>query len=447
MFENLRNQFTGIIKFFSGNKKLTEKNIQESVEKIKDALISADVNIRVVRRFINSVVEKAKGTETLASANPGQQFTKIMNDCIIEQLGSDSTDIDLKGNPAIILLMGNQGSGKTTTVAKLAGRYKDMHRSVAMLGIDTQRPAALQQLKSLGKELDIPVYPHTETPFSNASAALKQGLYEAKKDSKELIILDSAGRTETDQALLDELKEIHAQTKAHARILVIDSMIGQSAVDLARQFDGVVPLTGLILTKADSDAKGGALLSIKSMLDIPVHFLGTGEKLEDFEVFHPERIGAQILGMGDVVSLVEKVQQKVDEVQAKKLEKKIISERFTLEDYLEQFQQLQDMGSIEKIKEYLPTDMQYQAKEIDEKKIRSEEAIILSMTYGERMNHKIIGSSRRARIARGSGTSVAQVHRLIKNFEKTKLTMKKMLKNKRKFGIDTATLSDGPMPQ
>ena len=410
--------------------RITEENIGEALREIRMALLEADVNLRVVRRFVNSTIEEAKGEKVLRSVDPGQQFVKIIYDKIVALLGDEKQDLKLKGpdTQSVILLLGLQGAGKTTAAAKLAARLQKEGRKPMLAACDLVRPAAIEQLSVLGEKVGVPVY---KEDTKDAVKVATNALTAAKKSGCDVLIVDTAGRLQIDEAMMDEIAAVKKALKPDEVILVADAMTGQNAVDIAKAFDEKLDLTGVILTKFDSDARGGAALSLKSITGKPILFIGTGEKTTDFEPFHPERIASRILGMGDIVSLVEKAQETINEEEALKLQKKMMSESFTLEDMLEQFQRVKKMGSMESILEMMPgLAGQMGNQDIDTSAMKTQEAIILSMTKKERQNHMIIGPSRRKRIAKGSGTSVAEVNRLIKQFEKTRLAMKKLTKNK-----------------
>ncbi|MGL4981591.1 MAG: signal recognition particle protein [Treponemataceae bacterium] len=426
MLEKITNTFSSVIRTVSGKATITEKNIEDYVEQIKMALLEADVNFRVVRRFVNSTIEEAKGEKVLRSVNPGQQFVKIIHDKIIALLGDEKQDLKLKGpdTQSVILFLGLQGSGKTTSAAKLAARLLKSGRKPILAACDLVRPAAVEQLCVLGQKIGVPVYKEdSKDAIKNAKSALSY----AKKNNFDTLIIDTAGRLQVDEPMMDEIKSIKKAVSPDEILLVADSMTGQSAVDVAKAFDEALNLTGVILTKFDSDARGGAALSLKSITGKPILFIGTGEKIDDFEQFFPERIASRILGMGDIVSLVEKAQQTMDEKEAQLLQKKISNETFTLQDMLDQLQRVKQMGPMESLLEMMPgLAGQIDESQIDTSGLKYQEAIIQSMTKKERANHLIIGPSRRKRIARGSGTSVAEVNRLLKQFEKTRLAMKKM---------------------
>lgn len=443
MLEKITGTFSGIIKKISGKSTITEKNIEEAVDEIKMALLEADVNLRVVRRFVNSTIEEAKGEKVLKSVNPGQQFTKILYDKMVSMLGDSKQDLHLKGpdTQSVILMLGLQGAGKTTAAHKLAARLAKDGRKPLLAACDLVRPAAVEQLSVLGQKIGVPVYKENS---KDAVKNAKEAIDFAKKNGFDTIIIDTAGRLQIDEEMMAELVKIKKVTESVEVLLVADSMTGQNAVDIAKSFDEQLGLTGVILTKFDSDARGGAALSLKTITGKPILFIGTGEKTEDFEVFHPDRIASRILGMGDVVSLVEKAQETVDAEQALKLQKKMARNEFTLQDMLEQFQSVKKMGNMQSIIDMIPGMSGVDASAMDMGGMKKNEAIIQSMTYKERMNHLIIGPSRRKRIAKGSGTSVADVNKLLKQFEKTKLMMKKVSRNRgmqskmmNQFGLDS----------
>ena len=446
MLEKLTGTFSNIVKTISGKSTITEKNIEETVEQIKMALLEADVNLRVVRRFVNSTIEEAKGEKVLKSVNPGQQFVKIIHDKMVTMLGDSKQDLHLKGpdTQSVILMLGLQGAGKTTAAHKLAAKLLKEGRKPLLVACDLVRPAAVEQLCQLGEKIGVPVY---KEDGKDAVKTAKNAIAHAKKNQFVTIIIDTAGRLQIDEEMMAELVKIKKATDPVEVLLVADAMTGQNAVDIAQSFDEQLGLTGVILTKFDSDARGGAALSLKSITGKPILYIGTGEKTEDFEQFHPDRIASRILGMGDIVSLVEKAQETVDEEAALKMAKKLQRNEFTLQDYLEQFQQVKKMGNIQSIMDMIPGMSGMDASQMDFSSLKKNEAIIQSMTYKERLNHLIIGPSRRKRIAKGSGTSVADVNKLLKQFEKTKLMMKKMSRNKgmqgkmmSQLGIDPSAL-------
>jgi len=430
MLEKITEKFADVFRGISGKSSISEKNVDEAVEQIKMALLEADVNLRVVRRFVNSTLEEAKGEKVLRSVSPGQQFVKIVHDKMVSLLGDENQDLALKGPDtlSVILLLGLQGSGKTTTAAKLAYRLKGKGRKVLLAACDLVRPAAVEQLSVLGVQVGVAVHTEaTRDPVQVVNAALAR----ARRESFDTLIVDTAGRLQIDEALMAELARVKEAARPLESLLVADSMTGQAAVDIAKSFDEKIGITGVILSKFDSDTRGGAALSLKSVTGKAIKFIGTSEKPEGLEPFHPDRIASRILGMGDIVSLVEKAQTVYDQKEAEVLEKKLAQENFTLEDYLDQLQKMKKMGSVKSMLDMIPgLAGQVDEDRIDVDEMKYEEAILRSMTRKERLNHLIIGPSRRTRIARGSGTSVAQVNRLLKKFEKSRVMMKKMIKNK-----------------
>jgi signal recognition particle subunit SRP54 len=432
MLERLSDKLTQIARQVSGRGAISEKNVKDAVEEIKLALLEADVHLRVVRRFVNRTLEDATGDQVLKSVTPGQQFVKIVYDRLVQFLGDERQDLELRGpdTQSVILLLGLQGSGKTTTAAKLASRLAREGRRPLLVAADLVRPAAVDQLVTLGDQIGIPVY--SEDGSTDPEKVVKNGLAAAKKDLRDVVIVDTAGRLQVDEPLMQELERIFKRANPDEALLVADSMTGQSAVDVAKAFGERVALSGVILTKFDSDTRGGAALSLKSIASKPIKFIGVGEKISDLEPFYPDRIASRILGMGDVVTLVEKAQETIDEKEALELQAKMASATFTLEDYLDQFRRMNKMGSMESLLEMIPgMKGRVSEEDIDKSDMKHKEAIILSMTPGERRNHRIIGPPRRKRIARGSGTSVYEVNRLLKEFEKVRLMMKKATKNKK----------------
>ncbi len=430
MLEKITGTFTDIVRTIGGKSTITEKNIEETVERIKIALLEADVNLRVVRRFVNSTIEEAKGEKVLRAVDPGQQFVKIIHYKIAAMLGDERQSLHLKSTDteSVILLLGLQGAGKTTAAHKLAARLQKEGRKVLLAACDLVRPAAVEQLSVLGEKIGVPVF---KEDLKNAVRNAEEALAYARKNQFDTVIIDTAGRLQIDDDMVQELVKIKKAVSPVETILVADAMTGQNAVDIAQTFDEKLGLSGVILTKFDSDARGGAALSLRSITGKPILFIGTGEKTDDLEPFYPERIASRILGMGDVVSLVEKAQETVNQKEAERLQKRMARNEFTLDDMLMQFQQVKNMGSIQSLVEMLPGAVaQLGGRGIDTADMKKNEAIIQSMTKKERANHLIIGPSRRKRIAKGSGTSVADVNKLIKQFEKTKLAMKKISRSK-----------------
>ena len=432
MFDSISEKFTGIVRSFSGKAKITEKNIQDAVEEIKIALLEADVNLRVVRRFINRTMEEATGEKVLKSIDPGQQFIKIVYDRMVQLLGDEENQhINLKGpdTTSVILMMGLQGSGKTTTAAKLAARYKKQGRRPMLVAADLVRPAAVLQLQVLGEKIDVPVFTEqTKDPVSVA----KHALAAAKRDQYDILIVDTSGRMHLDETMMDEIKRIYQAVSPDETLFVADAMTGQNDVTIAQEFEEKVGITGVVLSKFDSDTRGGAALSLRSIVGKPIKFIGVGEKIEDLDPFYPDRMASRILGMGDVVSLVEKAQETIDQAEAERMQEKMSKNTFDLQDYLEQLDRMNKMGSIDKLIDMIPgAKGAISEDDIDTAELRREKAIIQSMTYAERTNYRILGPTRRKRVAKGSGTSVGDVNRLLKKFEKMRLTMKKFAKNKK----------------
>jgi signal recognition particle subunit SRP54 len=432
MFDKLTQKISDAMRFVAGKSAISQKNIEDAVDAIKMALLEADVNLRVVRRFVNATIEEAKGEKVLRAVDPGQQFIKIVHDKLVMFLGGTDTaeqKLSLRGPDVIstVLMLGLQGSGKTTSSAKLALRLKKEGRKPLLVACDLVRPAAMEQLAVLGTQIGVPV--HREEGAKDSVKVYQNALTWAKQNLIDTLIIDTTGRLQIDEPMMAELSRLKEAAQPDEMLLVADAMTGQSAVDIAKTFDEKIGLTGVILTKFDSDTRGGAALSLKTITGKPLKFTGTGEKPEDFEPFHPERIAGRILGMGDVVTLVEKAQEVIDQKEALELQKKMEKENFTLEDWLAQLRSVKKMGSLQSMLEMIPG-MQGQISEddIDKADLKRQEAIISSMTRKERANHLIIGPPRRSRIARGSGTSVAEVARLIKKFEKMRGMMKKMAK-------------------
>jgi signal recognition particle subunit SRP54 len=432
MFDKLTQKVTDALRFVAGKSTISEKNIEDAVDAIKMALLEADVNLRVVRRFVNSTIEEAKGEKVLRAVDPGQQFIKIVHDKLVGYLGGGDPEelkLKLRGPDVIstVLMLGLQGSGKTTSSAKLALRLKKEGRKPLLVACDLIRPAAMEQLAVLGRQIGVPV--HREEGAADSAVVYRNALAWAKQNLIDTLIIDTTGRLQIDETMMAELSRLKEAVQPDEMLLVADSMTGQSAVDIAKTFDEKIGLTGVVLTKFDSDTRGGAALSLKTITGKPLKFTGTGEKPEDFEPFHPERMAGRILGMGDVVSLVEKAQEVIDQKEALELQKKMEKENFTLEDWLTQLRSVKKMGSLQSMLEMIPG-MQGQISEddIDKANLKRQEAIISSMTRKERANHLIIGPPRRSRIAKGSGTSVAEVARLLKQFEKMRVMMKKMAK-------------------
>jgi len=432
MLEKLTGKITDAFRFVTGKSTISEKNIEDAVDAIKMALLEADVNLRVVRRFVNSTIEEAKGAKVLRAVDPGQQFIKIVHDKLASFLGEAdpaSRALKLRGPDVIstVLMLGLQGSGKTTSSAKLALRLKKEGRKPLLVACDLVRPAAMEQLAVLGSQIGIPV--HREEGAKDSVKVYNNAISWAKQNLIDTVIIDTTGRLQIDEPMMEELSRLKNASKPDEMLLVADSMTGQAAADIAKTFDEKIGLTGVVLTKFDSDTRGGAALSLKTVTGKALKFVGTGEKPEDFEPFHPDRIAGRILGMGDVVSLVEKAQEVIDQKEALELQKKMEKENFTMEDWLSQLRAVKKMGSLQSMLEMIPGFQgQISEEDINKAEMKQQEAILSSMTKKERANHLIIGPPRRSRIARGSGTSVAEVSRLLKKFEKMRGMMKKMAK-------------------
>ncbi|RUM35870.1 MAG: signal recognition particle protein [Desulfobulbus sp.] len=428
MFENLTDRLEGVFKKLRGHGTLTEENIAEAMREVRTALLEADVNFQVVKEFVASVTRKAVGKEVLSSLAPGQQVVRVVHDELVELLGKVAEPLRLDGRqPVTIMMAGLQGSGKTTTSAKIAKMLKEKGRKPFLVPADVYRPAAIEQLHVLGEQIGVPVFDSTtsQSPVDIARLAVA----EAEQKSFDTVLIDTAGRLHVDEELMGELQEI-ARTVALSEILfVADAMTGQDAVTVADKFNTDLEISGVVLTKMEGDARGGAALSVKTITGKPIKFVGVGEALDALEVFHPDRTASRILGMGDVMSLIEKAEKVVDEKKAKKLARKIQKNAFTLEDFLEQIQQIKKMGNLEQLMGMVPGINKLKqlknAPKPDEKELFKTEAIIRSMTKKERNNHKIINASRRQRIAKGSGTSVQEVNRVLKSYTMMLKMMKK----------------------
>ena len=444
MFESLTDKLELTFKRLRGQGKITEINIDDALREVRLGLLEADVHLKVVRSFLDAVKAKAMGQEVLQSLTPEQQFVGIVRDELVGLLGGDYQELDLKAAPpVVIMLVGLQGSGKTTTLAKLARYLKnEKKRTPYLVPADIYRPAAIEQLKILGKELELPVY--DSNPDTSPVAICRQALDEAKKKFCDVLLVDTAGRLHIDEELMQELSSIKEAVKPHQILFVADSMTGQDAVNQALGFDSKLGVTGVILTKLDGDSRGGAALSIRHMVGKPILFSGVGEKLDALEPFYPDRLASRILGMGDVLSLIDKVQQTVEQKEAEKLQKAFQKQQFTLEEFLVQLQQIKRMGSMNSLLEMIPGGKKL-ASQVDgekaEKELKRVEAIINSMTVQERRNPALLNGSRRRRIADGSGTTVTEINRLMKQF----LEMKKMMQRVSKLGV-RSLMSQMPNP-
>jgi len=430
MFENLTDKLSRTFKKLKGHGKLTEKNIEEGLKEVRMALLEADVHFRVVKQFIADIKERALGKEVMTSLTPGQQVVKIVNDELTELMGGSHRELNLSGpTPVPIMLVGLQGSGKTTTAGKLSAFLRKNGRKPYLVPADVYRPAAIDQLKKLGDQLAVPVFPSTTD--MNPVQICREGKISAQKAGCDTLLLDTAGRLHVDEELMAELCNIKAAVRPSDILLVADAMTGQDAVNIAKAFDEALDIGGIVLTKMDGDARGGAALSIKSITGKPIKFIGVGEKLNALESFHPERMSSRILGMGDVLTMIEKAQSVVDEKKAAELEKKLRKNEFTLEDFRDQMVQVRKMGSLSDLIKMIPgfgTHKQLKNLEIDDRELIRIEAIINSMTFQERRNHNIINGSRRKRIAQGSGTRVRDINNLLKNYTQVLKMVKKINK-------------------
>lgn len=436
MFDNLSNKLQIAFKKLKGHGKLTEQNIKDALREVRLALLEADVNFKVVKEFIDKVRERAIGHEVMKSLTPGQQLVKIVHEELTELMGQDRARLASASTPpTVILLVGLQGSGKTTTAAKLANLLMKEGFKPMLVAADVYRPAAIKQLEVLGSQIQVPVYSNLEE--KDPRVICKEALQKAKSQGLTHLLIDTAGRLHIDQALMEELKDLKRILIPSEILLVVDAMTGQDAVTVAERFNEDLAITGVILTKMDGDARGGAALSIKAVTHKPIKFIGTGEKLDGLEPFHPERMASRILGMGDVLSLIEKAEQALDEEKARELEKKIRERSFTLEDFRNQLRQIRNMGPLDQLLEMIPGFNNLKASkniQVDEKELVKIEAIINSMTPKERNNYKIINGSRRKRIAAGSGTTVQDVNKLLKQFDQTRKMMTKLVDQEKKFG-------------
>ncbi len=428
-FEGLADRLQNTIKKITGKGKVSEKDVNAMAREVRLALLEADVNFKVVKDFIKRIKERAVGEEVMESLTPGQQVVKVVQDELTQLMGGEQSKIAVADrSPTVIMMVGLQGAGKTTTTGKLAQLLrKQYNRSPLLVACDVYRPAAIDQLETLGKQLDIPTFSlGTEvSPVEIATQAIEQ----AKAEHQDYVIIDTAGRLHVDNELMDELTDVKAAVQPDEIFLVVDAMTGQDAVNVSESFNEQLDLSGVVLTKLDGDTRGGAALSIKAVTDKPIKFIGTGEKLSDLEAFHPERMASRILGMGDVLTLIEKAQTQVDENQARQLEEKMRNMSFTFDDFLEQMGQVKNMGPLEDLMAMIPGANKMKGlknAQLDEKQLVQVEAIIQSMTKAERQDPSMMNASRKRRIAKGSGTTVSQVNRLLKQFNEMKKMMKQM---------------------
>lgn len=429
-FEGLSSKFQNIARKFKGKTRITESDLKEMLREVKLALLEADVNYKIVKEFIATIQEKALGQDVLKSLTPGQQVIKIVKDELVELLGGTDARINISPNPpTIIMMVGLQGSGKTTTAAKLANILRKDGKKPLLVACDVYRPAAIKQLQVLGAQLNIPVYANENS--QDVVKISKQAIEQAISKLNDVIIIDTAGRLQIDEVLMEELKNLKSAVKPHEILLVVDSMTGQEAVNVAESFKDAVGIDGIVLTKLDGDTRGGAALSVKKVTGRPIKYIATGEKMNDIEQFHPDRMASRILGMGDVLSIIEKAEEAITEEEAEKLEAQLRKNRFDLDDYLTQLRQIKKMGSFSSILKMIPgLGSKMKDIQVDDKEFLRIESMICSMTKEERRNPKILNGQRRLRIAKGSGTTVEQLNKFMKSFEMTQKMMKQMKSEK-----------------
>ncbi len=426
MFENLSDKLDRAFKVLKGQGTITEINVAETMKEIRKALLDADVNYKTAKTFTDDVRQKAIGQNVLTTISPGQLLTKIMNDELTQLMGGSTADLNFPATPTVILIAGLNGAGKTTFSGKLANFLKTQkNKKPLLVGGDVYRPAAIEQLKVLGEQIGIPVYANLES--KDPIAIAREGVAQAKQNGNNIVIIDTAGRLSIDEAMMVEIEQVKAAVNPHEILFVVDAMTGQDAVNTAKVFNDRLDFTGVVLTKLDGDTRGGAALSIKSVVNKPIKFIGTGEKMEALDVFHPDRMASRILGMGDVVSLVERAQQQFDEKEAAELQKKIRKNKFDFNDFYGQIQQIKKMGNMKDLMGMIPgVGKMMKNVEVDDNAFKNIESIILSMTPYEKENPDSINQSRRNRIAKGSGTDLQEVNRLIKQFEDMRKVMKQM---------------------
>ena len=434
MFENLSDRLDRAFKLLKGEGKITDINVAETVKDIRKALLDADVSYKVAKTFTDDVKKKALGQDVLNAVKPGQMMTKIVHDELVQLMGGEMVDIDIKGTPAVILIAGLQGSGKTTFSGKLASFIKSKKgRQPLLVAGDVYRPAAIQQLKILAEQIEVPVY--TEEGSKNPVEIAKNAVKYAREHGQNVVIIDTAGRLAVDEAMMQEVENIKKAVNPSEILFVVDSMTGQDAVNTAKEFNDRLNFDGVVLTKLDGDTRGGAALSIRSVVDKPIKFVSSGEKMDALQVFHPERMADRILGMGDIVTLVEKAQEQYDVEQARNLQKKIAKDQFNFNDFLSQIGQIKKMGNLKDLAGMIPgLGKMMKNIDIDDNAFKGIEAIIKSMTPGEREDPAVINGSRRKRIAEGSGTTIQEVNRLLKQFEDTRKMMKMMAGGPRAMG-------------
>ncbi len=424
MFENLSDRLERSFKLLKGEGKITEINVAETLKDVRKALLDADVNYKVAKNFTDTVKEKALGQNVLTAVKPNELMVKIVHDELTELMGGETAEIDIKGSPAIILMSGLQGSGKTTFSGKLAKMLKEKKgKKPLLVACDVYRPAAIEQLKVLGEQIQVPVY--TEEENKNPVQIAENAIKFAKQNSNDVVIVDTAGRLAIDEQMMKEIAAVKSAINPNEILFVVDSMTGQDAVNTAKEFNDRLDFHGVVLTKLDGDTRGGAALSIRTVVNKPIKFVGTGEKLDAIDPFHPKRMADRILGMGDIVSLVEKAQEQYDEEEAKRLQRKIAKNQFDFNDFLSQIHQIKKMGNLKDLASMIPgVGKALKDVDIDDNAFKSIEAIICSMTPEERTNPGILNGSRRARIAKGSGTNVVEVNKLLKQFDETRKMMK-----------------------
>ena len=446
MFENLSDRLERSFKILKGEGKITEINVAETLKDVRRALLDADVNFKVAKSFTDTVKEKALGMNVLTAVKPGQLMVKIVHDELAQLMGGEAVELKLEGRPAIVLMSGLQGSGKTTFSGKLANLLKNkQHKNPLLVACDVYRPAAIDQLKVVGEQVGVPVY--TEEGNKNVNEIALNAIREAKAKSYDVVIIDTAGRLAVDEQMMDEISSLKNAVNADETLFVVDSMTGQDAVNTAKEFNDRLNFDGVILTKLDGDTRGGAALSIRTVVDKPIKFIGTGEKMEALDVFHPDRMADRILGMGDVVSLVERAQEQFDEEEAKRLQKKIQKNKFDFNDFLNQIEQIKKMGNLKDLASMIPgVGKAIKDVDIDDSAFNGIEAIIKSMTPYERTNPEVLNQSRRLRIAKGSGTNIQEVNRLIKQFDQTRKMMKMVTGNQMKSMMSRMKDFKGQMP-
>ena len=446
MFENLSDRLERSFKILKGEGKITEINVAETLKDVRRALLDADVNFKVAKSFTDTVKEKALGMNVLTAVKPGQLMVKIVHDELAQLMGGEAVELKLEGRPAIVLMSGLQGSGKTTFSGKLANLLKNkQHKNPLLVACDVYRPAAIDQLKVVGEQVGVPVY--TEECNKNVNEIALNAIREAKAKSYDVVIIDTAGRLAVDEQMMDEISSLKNAVNADETLFVVDSMTGQDAVNTAKEFNDRLNFDGVILTKLDGDTRGGAALSIRTVVDKPIKFIGTGEKMEALDVFHPDRMADRILGMGDVVSLVERAQEQFDEEEAKRLQKKIQKNKFDFNDFLKQIEQIKKMGNLKDLASMIPgVGKAIKDVDIDDSAFNGIEAIIKSMTPYERTNPEVLNQSRRLRIAKGSGTNIQEVNRLIKQFDQTRKMMKMVTGNQMKSMMSRMKDFKGQMP-